>query len=171
MYAITGDLQKYRKLLFRTAWKDRSVHEVICKVLASSKPQIRAVFEALAAEDACPVLLCEPGEDFVVCLILKFLDVADENIIRDNQLSEHWKGALKEERREYLRSIGIDPDEEPSRDCSVTEYVEGIIEHLETQCKGIEAYLESIGLTPAQLQQIRNNLQGTASRSEKLVDF
>lgn len=155
----TGDIHKFRRLLFRNAWRDNTTQRVMSDLLEFSKPQVRAIFEAIAAEGASPVLIHGPKNGFVICLILIFLNVAEEKIVHDNEISDRWKSVFTEKRKEYLETLGVDPNEEPHRDCTASEFVGVLLEHLETRYKGIDAYLDSIGLTQFQLQQIRNNLQ------------
>ena len=66
------------------------------------------------------------------------------------------------------REIGI--EEKASLELE-PEYVRHVLGHLETKYQGIDAYLESVGLTAQQLGDVKANLRGKDVReNEKLVD-
>lgn len=137
--------------------------------LAFSKPQIKSVFEQLAREDLGPVLICGNATGLIVCLLLKLLDVSDEDVKREYSLSERNWEAMCEEQNEKRRRAGFDDLPVPAFRASSTDET---IEYLDAQYQGIEGYLASIGLTDGDIRRVRANMRsGGAIMSEKtLID-
>lgn len=137
------------------------------KILALAKPQIKAVFEVLAKEDACPFVIYGPFTWLIVGLVLTFLGVDKADILIDFTRTEQYADALLEElnvrRRKHGLEDVLDIDLSPS-------YIHGLIEHMDTEYQGIEVYLASTGLTHHQLQAVEDNLRGVGRVHEKLVD-
>ncbi|KAI7135384.1 hypothetical protein KC317_g8407 [Hortaea werneckii] len=137
-------------------------------VLDLSKPQIQAIFLALAQQDVCPVLIYGPWVSLVLCLVLHLLGIPEEKIAHEYLLTRQHEAAMLEKVNARRREIGI--EEKASLELE-PKYVRHVLGHLETRYRGIDAYLESAGLTAQQLGDVKANLRGKDVRSsEKLVD-
>lgn len=141
----------------RDTWQD---------YLAFSQVQIKSVFEKLAREDLGPVLICGNGTGFIVCLLLKLLGVADEDVRREYTLTEQSWEALCEEHNEKRRKEGFD-------DLPLPEFpgkrTERMVEYLDAQYNGVEGYLLSIGLTHDALRRVRANMRSDGAVSPKML--
>ncbi|RMZ04071.1 hypothetical protein D0862_05431 [Hortaea werneckii] len=137
-------------------------------VLDLSKPQIQAIFLALAQQDVCPVLIYGPWVSLVLCLVLHLLGIPEDKIVHEYLLTRQHEAAMLEKVNARRREIGI--EEKASLELEPT-YVRHALGHLETRYQGIDAYLESAGLTAQQLGDVKANLRGKDfPSSEKLVD-
>ncbi|KAI7232115.1 hypothetical protein KC330_g6049 [Hortaea werneckii] len=136
-------------------------------ILAFSKPQIKAVFEALAREDVCPVLLYGPHATLIFCLLLNLIGMAEDKISHEAQLTEQNVDALLEHGNSRRKEVGLP---------AITSYnhpqsfVPDVLDYINAEYRGVDVYLSSIGLTHNQLGSIKKNLQGPGNSNEKLVD-
>lgn len=138
-------------------------------VLDLSKSQIQAIFLALAQQHVCPVLIYGPWVSLVLCLVLHLLGIPEDKISHEYLLTRQHETAMLEKVNARRREIGI--EEKASLELEL-EYVRHVLGHLETRYRGIDAYLESAGLTAQQLGDVKANLRGKDVRSsEKLVDL
>ncbi|KAI7340605.1 hypothetical protein KC315_g592 [Hortaea werneckii] len=139
----------------------------IADFLALSKPQIKAVFEALAQEEVCPVLIYGPHTSLIFCLLLSLLGAAEDKISREYLLTEQNSDALlkydNSNRKEFGLAAKTGYDHPQS-------FVPDVLDHINAEYRGVDVYLSSIGLTDHQLESVKKNLQGAANGNEKLVD-
>ncbi|RMX94002.1 hypothetical protein D0867_14010 [Hortaea werneckii] len=139
----------------------------VADILAFSKPQVKAVFEALAQEDACPVLLYGPHATLILCLLLNLIGMAEDKISHEAQLTEQNVDSLLEHGDSRRKEVGLP---------AITSYnhpqsfVPDVLDYINAEYRGVDVYLSSIGLTHNQLESIKKNLQGPANSNEKLVD-
>lgn len=139
----------------------------VADILAFSKPQIKAVFEALAQEDVCPLLIYGPHTTLIFCLLLSLLGVAEDKISHEYRLTEQNRDAMLEYMNAYRRDNGLAARsswDEPQ------SFVPDVLDYINAEYQGVDVYLSSIGLTHNQLESIKKNLQGMANSNEKLVD-
>ncbi|RMX88815.1 hypothetical protein D0869_01347 [Hortaea werneckii] len=103
----------------------------------------------------------------VLCLILHLLDMPEEKILDEYLLTRQSEAAMLERVNARRREIGL--EEKASLELE-PEYVRHVLGHLETRYQGLDAYLESAGLTTQQLGHVKANLRGRDGREEeKLV--
>ncbi|RMY03066.1 hypothetical protein D0868_07650 [Hortaea werneckii] len=163
-----GRGKEYRKTMQGSFDRNLDWRKTATNLLDLSKRQIQAIFLALAQQDACPVLIYGPCTGLVLCLILHLLDIPEEKIVHEYLLTRQHEAAMLEQVNARRREIGL--EEKASLNLEPT-YVRHVLGHLETKYRGIDAYLESAGLTAQQLDDLKANLRGRDVRSsEKLVD-
>lgn len=140
----------------------------VADILAFSKPQIKAIFEALVQKGVRPVLICGPNSALIFCLLLGLLGVAEDKISHEYQLTEQNTEALLEydnaRRQEFGLAAMTSFDHPPS-------FVPDVLDYIDAKYHGVDVYLSSIGLTHQQLESVKKNLQGTGRSNEKLVDI
>ncbi|PVI03804.1 hypothetical protein DM02DRAFT_611929 [Periconia macrospinosa] len=121
--------------------------------------EVKQVFDVLAEEENWPVLVhCTQGKDrtgLIVMLLLFLLKVDVEAIEKDYLLSERELEAEKPERVREIASIGLSEQFA----CCPQEVVKSVQTHIETKYGGVEAYLQSTGVTEEMLVRVRKNLQ------------
>lgn len=137
-------------------------------LLAHSRLQIKTVFEALAQEDGRPTLIHGRGTSLVICLALLLLDVPTNAIEYEYRLTEQYLDTLCRLTNERRREAGLDDLTDSAFDRS---YTDKLCKHVYMKYHGVETYLMSIGVTPDQLERIKNNLQRSTSQDGKLVDL
>lgn len=139
----------------------------IADLLALSKPQIKAVFEALAQEQVCPVLIYGPHTSLILCLLLSLQGVAEDKISQEYLLTEQNRDALltydNANREEFGLAAKTEYDHPPS-------FVPDVLDYINAEYRSVHVYLSSIGLTPHQLESVKKNLQGPGNSNEKLVE-
>lgn len=114
------------------------------------------------------MLIYGPWVNLVLCLVLHLLGIPEEKIVHEYLLTRQSEAAMLEQVNARRREIGI--EEKASLELE-PEYVRHVLGHLETKYQGIDAYLESVGLTAQQLGDVKANLRGKDVReNEKLVD-
>ncbi|RMY37803.1 hypothetical protein D0866_03033 [Hortaea werneckii] len=139
----------------------------IADFLALSKPQIKAVFEALAQEEVCPVLIYGPHTSLILCLLLSLQGVAEDKISREYLLTEQNSDALPKYDNAYRKEFGLAAKTSYDHPQS---FVPDVLDHINAEYRGVHVYLSSIGLTNNQLESVKKNLQEPANSNEKLVD-
>ncbi|KAI7081786.1 hypothetical protein KC356_g8885 [Hortaea werneckii] len=167
-YEFLGRDKECRKTIQASFDRNMEWRRTTTNLLELSKRQIQAIFLALAQQDACPVLIYGPSTGLVLCLILHLLGIPEGKILDEYLLTRQSEAAMLEQINARRREIGI--EEKASLDLEPT-YVRHVLGHLETRYQGIDAYLESTGLTAQQLGDVKANLRGRNVREEeKLVD-
>lgn len=139
----------------------------IADLLALSKPQIKAVFEALAQEEVCPILIYGPHTSLILCLLLRLQGVAEDKISQEYLLTEQNGDALLEYDNANRKDFGLAAKTSYNHPHS---FVPDVLDYMNAEYHGVDVYLSSIGLTHNQLESVKKNLQGTGSSNEKLVD-
>ncbi|KAI6795451.1 hypothetical protein KC332_g14780 [Hortaea werneckii] len=168
-YDFLGWGREYRRTMQAAFDRNLDWKKTATSLLDLSKRQIQAIFLALAQPDAaCPVLIYGPCVSLVLCLVLRLLGIPEEKILDEYLLTRQSEAAMLEQINARRREVGI--EEKESLDMEPT-YVRHVLGHLETKYQGIDAYLESTGLTAQQLGDVKANLRGRDVREEeKLVD-
>ncbi|KAI7213777.1 hypothetical protein KC333_g6404 [Hortaea werneckii] len=156
-YEFLGRGKEYRKTMQGSFDRNLEWRKTATNLLDLSKRQIQAIFLALAQQDACPVLIYGPCTGLVLCLILHLLDIPEEKIVHEYLLTRQHEAAMLEQVNVRRRDIGL--EEKASLNLEPT-YVRHVLEHLETKYRGIDAYLESAGLTAQQVDDVKANLRG-----------
>ncbi|KAI7213779.1 hypothetical protein KC333_g6406 [Hortaea werneckii] len=139
----------------------------IADLLALSKPQIKAVFEALVQEEVCPVLIYGPHTSLILCLLLSLQGVAEDKISQEYLLTEQNSDTLLEYDNANRKEFGLAPKTKYDHPRS---FVPDVLDYINAEYRGVDVYLSSIGLTHHQLESMKKNLQGTGNKNEKLVD-
>ncbi|RMZ27810.1 hypothetical protein D0859_08124 [Hortaea werneckii] len=166
-YEFLGRGREYRKTM-QSAFDRFDWRKTATDLLDLAKPQVQAIFLALAQQDACPVLIYGPCTGLVLCLLLHFLGIPEEKVVHEHLLTGQSEAAILEQVNARRREIGL--EEKASLELEPT-YVRHVLWHLETRYQGIDAYLESAGLTAQQVDDVKANLRGRDVReNEKLVD-
>lgn len=165
-YMFTEQPQVHRKNVVKEYNRIVKGRNTWLDFLAFSKTQIKSVFEQLAREDLGPVLICGNGTGFIVCLLLKLLYVADEDVKREYLLTQRNWEALCEEHNERRRMEGFDDLSAPEFPVKATDQT---IEYLDAQYNGIEGYLASIGLMDGEIRRVRANMRGSGGMSQKVL--
>jgi protein-tyrosine phosphatase len=131
-------------------------------VLDERQTAVKAVFDAMTAADAFPVLIhCTAGKDrtgVITALMLGLAGVHAETIAEDYALTAHYAEGLFVELRAGAAAAG--------RDLAVFErYLESkpeaminTLAYLEEKYTSVQSYLERIGLTDAQIAQLRQQM-------------
>jgi protein-tyrosine phosphatase len=131
-------------------------------VLDDRQAAIKAVFDAMTATDAFPVLIhCTAGKDrtgVIAALMLGLAGVHAETIAEDYALTAHYAEGLFVELRTAAAAAG--------RDLAVFErYLESkpeaminTLAYLAEKYESVPAYLKQIGLTAAQIDRLRQQL-------------
>ncbi|RMY60398.1 hypothetical protein D0865_01558 [Hortaea werneckii] len=167
-YEFLGRGNEYRKTLQTSIDRNLGWQKTATSIIDLSKRQIQAIFLALAQQETCPVLMYGPCTGLVLCLILYLLGIPEEKILDEYLLTRQHEAAMLEQVNARRREIGL--EEKASLNLE-PGYVRHVLEHLETKYGGIEAYLESAGLTARQVDDVKANLRGRDVREdEKLVD-
>ena len=167
-YEFLGRGNEYRKTLQTSIDRNLGWQKTATSIIDLSKRQIQAIFLALAQQETCPVLMYGPCTGLVLCLILYLLGIPEEKILDEYLLTRQHEAAKLEQVNARRREIGL--EEKASLNLE-PGYVRHVLEHLETKYGGIEAYLESAGLTARQVDDVKANLRGRDVREdEKLVD-
>ena len=167
-YELLGRGKEYRKTMQASFDRNLDWRKTANNLLDLSKRQIQAIFLALAQQDACPVLIYGPCTGLVLCLILHLLGIPEEKIEHEYLLTRQSEAAMLEQINARRREIEL---EEKASLKLEPAYVRHVLGHLETKYQGIDAYLESAGLTAQHLDDVKANLRGRDVReNEKLVD-
>lgn len=126
--------------------------------LLYSKAEIRAIFTILCDVSRYPVLVhCTQGKDrtgLTVLLVCMLCRVAVEAVEKDYRLSESELMPEREEKLEEIRSIAL-PDS--FADCPA-EWTRTVWTYVNEELGGVEAYLESCGVTREQQAKLKKLL-------------
>ncbi|THW27304.1 hypothetical protein D6D22_10769 [Aureobasidium pullulans] len=139
-----------------------------------SGPQIKALFQVLANSSSYPLVLMDTWgvghTSLAICLILLFLEVDEQNILREYRQSDQELAVFRDKRKEDLRAAGV-PEDWVDSD---PRYVDVVQRHLQATYGGIKNYLLGTGLSVSELRMVHSCLRHNASLSEKqgsLVDI
>ncbi|KAI7081787.1 hypothetical protein KC356_g8884 [Hortaea werneckii] len=167
-WVLAGQTNNVRNVLDSALQREVNWLKHVADILAFSKPQIKAIFEALVQKGVRPVLICGPNSALIFCLLLGLLGVAEDKISHEYQLTEQNTEALLEydnaRRQEFGLAAMTSFDHPPS-------FVPDVLDYINAKYHGVDVYLSSIGLTHQQLESVKKNLQGTGRSNEKLVDI
>ncbi|MEN9937979.1 MAG: hypothetical protein RLZZ387_4558 [Chloroflexota bacterium] len=130
-------------------------------MVEEQQPQLAAIMASLAVSQAPALVHCYVGKDrtgVVVALALGAAGVPHETIAEDYALSEELLAPLMAEIRVRRLQLGLDVDRFDRLTGSPYAAMLGVLEHLEARYSGVRGYLETIGLTPAQIERLRQLL-------------
>ena len=132
-----------------------------CDSLDRCQDQFAAVFRAIAtAEPGIVLFHCTAGKDrtgVVAALLLALAEVSNADIIADYALTASAEGLIEQLRARAL-SAGTAPDHVERMLASDGATMAAFLAHLNAAHGGIRAYLEEIGLTPAEVAALRDRL-------------
>ncbi|KAI7288373.1 hypothetical protein KC343_g568 [Hortaea werneckii] len=166
-WALAGQTNNVRKVLDSALQREVDWLKNAADVLAFSKLQIKAIFEALVQKGVRPVLIYGPNTTLTFCLLLGLLGVAEDKISHEYQLTEQNSEAILEYDNVRRKDFGL---------AAITSFdlpqsfVLDVLNYINSEYDGVDVYLSSIGLTHHQLESVKKNFQGTESSNEKLID-
>ncbi|RMY15270.1 hypothetical protein D0868_00980 [Hortaea werneckii] len=166
-WLLVGQMSNLRAVFQNAFERETGWLKNVADLLTLSKPQIKAVFEALAQEEVCPVLIYGPHASLIFCLLLNLRGVAEDRISQEYLLTEQNSDALLEYDNANRKEFGL---------AAKTKYdiprsfVPDVLDYINAEYRGVDVYLSSIGLTHNQLESIKKNLQEPGNSNEKLVD-
>ncbi|KAI7390158.1 hypothetical protein KC336_g17014 [Hortaea werneckii] len=166
-WLLVGNMSNLRAVFESAFERETGWLKNVADILALSKPQIKAVFEALAQEEKCPVLIYGPHTSLILCLLLSLHGVAEDKISNEYLLTEQNSDALLEYDNANRKAFGLAA--KPTYD-HPQSFVPDVLDYINAEYHGVDVYLSSIGLTHHQLESVKKNLRGTQNSNEKLVD-
>lgn len=132
-----------------------------CDALDRCGEQFADVLRAIATAAPGIVLFhCTAGKDrtgVVAALLLALAEVSNSDIIADYALTASAEGLIAQLRARAL-SVGSEPDHVERMLASDGATMATFLTHLDTVHGGIGPYLDTIGLTPAEITALRNRL-------------
>ncbi|KAI7490403.1 hypothetical protein KC351_g656 [Hortaea werneckii] len=166
-WLLVGQMGNLRTV-FENAWeRETGWLKNVADFLTLSKPQIKAVFEALARENVCPVLIYGPHTSLILCLLLSLQGVAEDKTIHEYLLTEQNSDALLEYDNADRKRFGLAAKTSHDHPQS---FVPDVLDYMNAEYRGVDVYLSSIGLTHDQLESVKKNLRGKKNGNEKLID-
>lgn len=166
-WLLVGNMSNLRAVFQNAFERETGWLKNVADLLTLSKPQIKAVFEALAQEEVCPVLIYGPHTSLIFCLLLSLQGVAEDKISHEYLLTEQNSDVLLEYDNANRKEFGLAAK---TRYDLPRSFVPDVLDYINAEYRGVDVYLSSIGLTHHQLESVKKNLQGTANSDEKLVD-
>ncbi|KAI7008175.1 hypothetical protein KC366_g17787, partial [Hortaea werneckii] len=166
-WALAGQTNNVRKVLDSALQREVDWLKNAADVLAFSKPQIKAIFEALVQKGVRPVLIYGPNSTLIFCLLLGLLGVAEDKISHEYQLTEQNSEAILEYDNVRRKDFGL---------AAITSFdlpqsfVLDVLNYINTEYHGVDVYVSSIGLTHHQLESVKKNFQLPRNSNEKLID-
>lgn len=157
-YMGAGYKEDAISILGRNVLSQRGLVGLAIDSLTHSHSQILAVFMILATPAAYPVVVhCTQGKDrtgLIILLMLLLCGVPSSAIKTDYLLSRAKLADVREEKVLELQSIGLP---ESFADCP-EDWVDRVVEHIDKECNGIEAYLTKCNVTQAMQTRIKEAL-------------
>lgn len=159
-------------------WDVRRVdfRSLYINILECNREGIRQAFERLADPAQYPMVVhCTQGKDrsgVISALVLLLLGVPEPTVFEDYLLTDDLIDTEKgfQSMEAYIEAFrhvvpeGVTVEDwRPMLTC-VPEAMESLLNHLKAKFAGVEGYLESIGVSSAQHQSIRDTLLGDEVR-------
>ena len=137
------------------------------RILEGRQPRVRAVFEALVEPDALPALIhCHAGKDrtgVIVALALAAVGVPHPTVAADYALSATCLGApYVEETRAWFTLKGWSWEDYGHLAGAPAELMLALLSQVDRRYGSVPGYLTSIGLSPGQLERLRELLTEAA---------
>jgi protein-tyrosine phosphatase len=146
----------------RIDWAKVDLQHRYLEMLHEGAPVIREILEHLAASEAPPTVFhCTGGKDrtgVVAAVLLRALGVDDEVIVADYAISEKYLEPFVEASRAQMESEGYDPAIVLYLCGSPAERMRKMLQDLDERWKGVEGYLEWIGLRAERAESLRRRL-------------
>lgn len=120
--------------------------------MLNEKESIRKIFELIASSDNGTLYHCTAGKDrtgIITMLILKCLDVKDEDIIEDYVVSGQF---LKNDLQEFAKKYD---DDITNIIMPKTKTMERILKYINIECNGINQVLNSCGVSNDIINKIK----------------
>jgi protein-tyrosine phosphatase len=137
---------------------DFAVHNV--RMARESGPTFAFLFRLLSQPGAYPLVFhCAGGRDrtgVAAALILSAVGVSREDILEDYLVSNEYLVPLMERLRANIASRGADPEPVLANLHLRESYLAALLDMLDADYGGIDGYLESIGITEAELTRFRD---------------
>lgn len=145
-----------------------SLGEAYVQWLGHSQPQFKQVFQRIAAEKDGTVLFhCTAGKDrtgIIAGLLLNLAGVADDDIVHNYAISAHYlegqpkDSAMNAQMMELIRQNPEIGRKMAGMAGTAPENMEMFLSALQQQYGGAEGYLKSIGISDAEIQQLKARL-------------
>jgi protein-tyrosine phosphatase len=136
---------------------DFAVHNV--EMLRYSGETFAVLFHLLADVDNCPLVFhCHGGRDrtgVAAALVLSAAGVSRQDIVEDYLISNEYLVPLMQRMSAAYASKGIDPEPILANLHLREAYLTALLDALEQEFQGIDAYLQSIGVTRPELEAFR----------------
>ena len=137
-------------------------------ILEKNKDRIGAIIKAVAngLAEGGVLVHCHGGKDrtgIIVALLLSLVGVPRETVVADYAISEAQLETLHSAWLEAQAEARGEPVERPRWMHSRPETMQGALEYLDRNYGGAEGYLEAIGVTQAEMAQIRKYLIAPAA--------
>ena len=155
------------RLLFQAGFLENLLLDLYQRVMIEDNPQvIKGIFEQLADADNFPIVIhCAAGKDrtgITIALLLAFLGVADETILADYTLSNHYYDFFKLATRKSLAQLRIMSLTESDFDYLLIadgRIMQDTLNYVRDTYGSIESYLiNHADISGGTLQAIRDNL-------------
>jgi protein-tyrosine phosphatase len=152
--SLLEDEQKIREM--------QSLQELYQFILETCKEQIKQILQLMATEDVFPCIAhCTVGKDrtgLITALLLSIANVPATTIAEDYALSEQYLAPLFHLRRAEAAKERQDVQGFEWLASALPETMLATLAHLERQYGSVKTYLRVIGLTDAQLENLRGRL-------------
>lgn len=145
-----------------------SLGEAYVQWLGHSQPQFKQVFQRIAAEKDGTVLFhCTAGKDrtgIIAGLLLNLAGVADDDIVHNYAISAHYlegqpkDSAMNAQMMELIRQNPEIGRKMAGMAGTAPENMKMFLSALQQQYGGAEGYLKSIGISDAEIQQLKARL-------------
>lgn len=137
------------------------------RIIDERQAQVREVLSALAAPAGVPAIFhCTVGKDrtgLISALALGIAGVPTDTIIADYALTSAYLGeGFFEETRQRVLQRGQSWEEYQPLLGAAPEYMQTTLTYIETYYGGIAAYVRAIGLSSAEMAQLRTALLATS---------
>jgi protein-tyrosine phosphatase len=143
-------------------WRGINLRDRYLEMLQQGGSAIRAVIEALAGENAAPLVFhCSGGKDrtgVVAAIVLRAIGVPDDSIVTDYSLSERNLTAAIHEHRASIEAMGLEPEVLAYLTGSPPERMWYTLGEIDRRWGSTVAYLSSIGVSDDTRNRLRRNL-------------
>lgn len=145
------------------AWPDTaSVEEDYILMLREARDEIRVIVQALAhAEDGGVLFYCHSGKDrtgLIAALVLAMLGVPHDEVAADYALSLDCLQPLQDEWLEHGPGERAEREEADAKFASRPETMTVVLQHLEAEYGGVQAYLQGAGVSATDVEHLRCRL-------------
>ena len=144
-------------------WPDTSsIEEDYILMLREARDEVGAIVQALAhAEDGGVLFYCHSGKDrtgLIAALVLGMLEVPRDEVAADYALSLECLQPLQDEWLENGPGDRAEREEADARFTSNPETIRTVLQHLDAEYGGVQAYLQAAGVSSAEMEHLRGRL-------------
>ncbi len=134
--------------------------EMYIELLDNSQDLIVRAIEPFTTGETA-LVHCSAGKDrtgIIVALLLDLVGVDHDTIVHDYALTDIYLEPLRDNFRDFARDAGLDMVQYEHMISCRPEYIRQFLDHLYARYGGAESYLLQAGMTPRQLERIREEL-------------